>query len=79
VHWYQVSIDVDDEVRAVEALRSSKRQLEQMIDALPINILSFAPSGRITYASKRYLDNVGVGVPRRGVGGEGRALRGGRP
>ncbi len=60
VHWYQVSIDIDDQVRAEEALRSSKRQLEQMIDAVPINILSFAPSGEITYASRRYLENVGL-------------------
>ncbi len=58
-HWYQVSIDIDDQVRAEEALRNSKRQLEQMIDAVPVNILSFAPSGKITYASKRYLDKVG--------------------
>ena len=59
VHWYQVSIDIDDEVQAEEALRNSKRQLEQMIDALPINILSFTPSGKITYTSKRYLEHVG--------------------
>ncbi|QRM38763.1 PAS domain-containing protein [Rhizobium rhizogenes] len=63
VHWYQVSIDIDDQVQVEEALKSSKRQLEQMIDTLPINILSFAPSRRMTYASKRYLDNVGSPTP----------------
>ncbi len=63
VHWYQVSIDVDDQVQAEEALKSSKRQLEQMIDTLPINILSFAPSRKMTYASRRYLDNVGSPTP----------------
>ncbi|WFU13276.1 PAS domain-containing protein (plasmid) [Rhizobium sp. CB3090] len=63
VHWYQVSIDIDDQVQAEEALKSSKRQLEQMIDTLPINILSFAPSRRMTYASRRYLDNVGPPTP----------------
>ncbi|MDQ0562000.1 PAS domain S-box-containing protein [Rhizobium mesoamericanum] len=60
VHWYQVSIDIDDQVRAEEALKSSKRQLEQMIDAMPFNILSFAASGEMTYTSKRYLDDVGL-------------------
>jgi PAS domain S-box-containing protein len=60
VQWYQVSIDIDDQVQAEEALRSSKRQLEQMIDAVPFNILSFDPSGKFTYASKRYQDQVGV-------------------
>lgn len=59
VHWYQVSIDIDDQVQAEEALKSSKRQLEQMIDAMPFNILSFAGSGEMTYTSKRYLDDVG--------------------
>ncbi|APO77802.1 sensor histidine kinase protein (plasmid) [Rhizobium etli 8C-3] len=59
VHWYQVSVDIDDQVQAEEALKSSKRQLEQMIDAMPFNILSFAASGEMTYTSKRYLDDVG--------------------
>jgi len=57
--WYGLSHDIDDQVRAEEELRASKRQLEQMIDAVPINILSFAPSGRLIYASKRYMDTVG--------------------
>lgn len=59
MHWYQVSIDIDDQVRAEEALRNTTRQLQQMIDAVPINILSFDPSGKITSASKRYVDQVG--------------------
>lgn len=63
VHWYQVSIDIDDQVQAEEALKSSKRQLEQMIDAMPFNILSFAASGEMTYTSKRYLDDVGPPTP----------------
>ena len=50
-------------MQAEEALKTSKRQLEQMIDTLPINILSFAPSRRMTYTSRRYLDNVGAPTP----------------
>lgn len=53
-------IDITERKKAEEALRESEQQLEQMIDAVPINILSFAPSGRMTYASKRYLDDVGL-------------------
>lgn len=60
LHWYQVSIDIDDQVRAEEALRSSTQQLQQMIDAVPINILSYDAAGKLTSASKRYLENVGV-------------------
>ncbi|AMX97764.1 MULTISPECIES: PAS domain-containing protein [Mesorhizobium] len=59
VQWYGLSHDIDDQVRAEEALRKANRQLEQMIDAVPVNLLSFAPSGRITYTSKRYLEKVG--------------------
>jgi PAS domain S-box-containing protein len=59
VQWYGVCLDIDDRLQAEEALRNSKQQLEQMIDAVPITILSFAPSGKITYVSKRYLDQVG--------------------
>ncbi len=60
LHWYQVSIDIDDQVRAEEALRASTQQLQQMIDAVPINILSYDPAGKLTSASKRYLESVGT-------------------
>lgn len=60
VQWYGLCHDIDDQVRAEEALRNSKRQLEQMLDAMPVNILSFSPSGRMTYASKRYQEKVGA-------------------
>jgi len=59
LHWYGLCHDIDDQMRAEEALRASKQQLEQMIDAVPVNILSFAASGKLTYASRRYLDMVG--------------------
>jgi PAS domain S-box-containing protein len=58
--WYGLCHDIDDQLRSEEALRNSKQQLEQMIDALPINILSYDPVGNVTSASKRYLDSVGV-------------------
>jgi len=60
VNWYGICHDIDDQLRAEEALRASNQQLEQMIDALPVNILSFSPSGILTYASKRYVDKVGA-------------------
>jgi PAS domain S-box-containing protein len=57
--WYGLCHDIDDELKSEEALRNSKRQLEQMIDTLPINILSYDPLRKLTSASKRYLDSVG--------------------
>ena len=38
--------DIDDQVRAEEALRRSERQLQQMIDAVPVRIWSATPDGR---------------------------------
>jgi PAS domain S-box-containing protein len=63
VQWYGLCQDIDDQMHAEEAVRQSERQLQELVDALPINILSFAPSGEITYASKRYLDRVGPPPP----------------
>lgn len=59
LHWYGLCHDIDDQVRVEDELRASKQQLQQMIDAVPVNILSFSPSGKLTYASRRYLDKVG--------------------
>jgi PAS domain S-box-containing protein len=62
VQWFGLSHDIDDLVQAEEALRNSKQQLEQMIDALPFSILSFDPSGELTYVSKRYQDQAGAPI-----------------
>ena len=39
-------IDIDDQMHAEEALRRSERQLQQMIDAVPVRIWSATPDGR---------------------------------
>ncbi|GAB4065144.1 PAS domain-containing protein [Ancylobacter sonchi] len=57
---YGLCHDIDDQVVAEAALRHSKQQLEQMIDAVPVNILSFDRARKLTYASRRYLDTVGA-------------------
>jgi PAS domain S-box-containing protein len=60
VQWYGLCHDIDDLVTSQEALEISRRQLEQMIDAVPFSILSFDPTGKLTYASKRYLEQAGA-------------------
>lgn len=60
LQWYGLSHDIDDQLRIEEALRTSTQQLQQMIDAVPVNILSFGPTGKITSASRRYLEQVGA-------------------
>ncbi len=63
LQWYGVSVDIDDQRRAEETLRESERQLRQMIDAVPVNILSFSAAGEPTYINKRYQDYLGISIP----------------
>jgi C4-dicarboxylate-specific signal transduction histidine kinase len=56
VQWYGLSHDIDDEIRAQEALRRSERQLQQLIDAVPVRIWSTTPTGGPVYFNKRYQD-----------------------
>ncbi|KQV73255.1 PAS domain-containing protein [Rhizobium sp. Root1220] len=56
VQWYGLSHDVDDQVRAEEALQRSEWHLQHLIDSLPVNICSWTPNGAITYASKRLIE-----------------------
>ncbi len=60
IRWYGSNVDIDDLLATQDALRASTRQLQQMIDAVPINILSYDPAGKLTSASKRYLEHVGT-------------------
>ncbi|OWW02376.1 ATPase [Rhizobium sp. R72] len=55
--WYGICHDVDDEMRAEEALRQNERQLQQMIDAVPVRIWSAVASGGSIYFNKRYQDH----------------------
>ncbi|HJW47212.1 MAG TPA: PAS domain-containing protein [Lysobacter sp.] len=63
VQWYGVSVDIHDLVTAQEALRESEQRLQQMIDAVPVNILSFSAAGEPTYINKRYKDYLGLTIP----------------
>jgi PAS domain S-box-containing protein len=63
IQWCGVSLDIDDQMRAEEAIRQSERRLQQMIDAVPVNILSFSAAGEPTYINKRYKDYLGISIP----------------
>jgi len=58
VQWYGLSHDIDDQVKAEEALRRSERQLQEMIDAVPVRIWSVMPTGGPVYFNKRYHDHL---------------------
>jgi PAS domain S-box-containing protein len=58
VEWYAVSVDIHDMVRAQEALRERERELQQLIDAVPVRIWSATPAGGAVYFNKRYQDHL---------------------
>jgi PAS domain S-box-containing protein len=60
VRWYGVSFDIEDEMRAAEALRNSKRHLQQVIDTVPAMIFRANPQGEPVYTSKRMLEMHGI-------------------
>jgi PAS domain S-box-containing protein len=60
LQWYGVAVDIDDMVTAQDALRRSERELQQLIDALPIHIWSWTPEGKLAYVNKRYLEHLGL-------------------
>ena len=47
VQWYGLCHDIDDQMHAEEAIRRSERQLQQMIDAVPVRIWSAGTDRRI--------------------------------
>jgi PAS domain S-box-containing protein len=63
VQWYGICHDIEDQMQVEENLRRSEQELRALLDALPINILGFDTAGKMTYASKRYLENVGAPLP----------------
>jgi PAS domain S-box-containing protein len=58
--WYGVSLDIDDEVRSQEALRERERELQLLIDMVPVHIGRTAPNGEPTFFSKRTAASIGL-------------------
>ncbi|WP_064713190.1 PAS domain-containing protein [Rhizobium bangladeshense] len=62
VQWYGVSLDIDDEVRALETLRDRERELSQLVDMVPVQIRRLTPKGEPVFFNKRLIDFFGVDV-----------------
>ena len=57
VQWYGLCHDIDDQVHAEEALRRSERQLQEMIDAVPVRHLERpTPDGGRSSSTSDYQD-----------------------
>src|SRR3546814_3678323 len=53
--WYGLCHDIDDQLQAEEALRKREQELLQLVDALPVHIWSWTPTGKLAYVNKRSL------------------------
>jgi PAS domain S-box-containing protein len=60
VRWYGVSLDVDEEVRAQEALRDRERELSLFVDLVPSHLWRVTPEGETTLANKHMADYLGM-------------------
>ena len=59
--WYAISVDIDDEMRAQEALRNREQELSQLVDMVPVHIRRMTPEGEPIFFNKRLIDFFGLG------------------
>lgn len=62
LHWYAISVDIDDEMRAQEALRDRERELSQLVDMVPSLLWRLSPTGDPLFFSKRMVDFLGLDI-----------------
>ncbi|GLQ57076.1 MASE1 domain-containing protein [Devosia nitrariae] len=60
--WYGVSLDIDDEVRAQQALRERERELSQLVNMVPSHVWRLTAEGEPTFINKRLGDFLGLDV-----------------
>lgn len=58
--WYVVSLDIDDEMRAQQALQERERELQQLVDVVPVAIARLSPNGDPTFFNKGLIDFLGL-------------------
>jgi PAS domain S-box-containing protein len=62
VQWYGVTIDIDDEMRAQEALRERERSLWQLVETLPAMIDCAAANGEPIYRGQQLREYLGYNL-----------------
>ncbi len=65
--WYGLITDIDDEKRAEQALEAKRRELEQLIDAVPALVWSARADGFAEFLNRRWLEYTGM-AEKRAVG-----------
>jgi PAS domain S-box-containing protein len=60
VEWYGLTHDIHDQLLVEEALRRSERQLQQLIDTVPVQMWCVTPGGEPAYINKTMVDYIGL-------------------
>jgi PAS domain S-box-containing protein len=66
LQWYGVCLDIDEEVRAQQALRERERELSQIISMVPSHVWRLTPEGEPTFYNTRMADFIGLAVDETG-------------
>ena len=62
LHWNALTTDIDDRKEAEEALQSSERNLNQIINVIPALIHTARPDGYLDYFNGRWLEYLGCSL-----------------
>jgi PAS domain S-box-containing protein len=62
LQWYGVSVDIDDLVKAQEALQQSEQRLQQLVETLPAMIYCATPDGEPIYRSQQLREFLGINL-----------------
>jgi PAS domain S-box-containing protein len=62
LQWYGLCHEIDDQVRAEEALQESERSLRQLVETLPALIYCAMPDGTPIYRSQKLSDYLGFSL-----------------
>ena len=72
VQWYVISLDIDDEMRAQQALREREREFSLIVDMVPSNLWRLTSEGVPIFLNKRAINYFGLNVEDVGEPGESR-------
>ncbi|MBP2448269.1 PAS domain S-box-containing protein [Rhizobium leguminosarum] len=72
VQWYAAAIDIDDEMRAQQALRERERELSQLVDIVPSLLWRLNAEGEPTFFNKRLINFLGPDIADTGKPGMNR-------
>ena len=60
VQWCGICHDINDHVLNEEALQRSGWHLQRLIDSLPVRLVSWTPTGELSYVSQSYLEELNL-------------------